>query len=134
MLDYRPSDKQRTMLELMQYLGHIFATGVAVNIAGGVGYKELSEEAPVVTLENFDEVMKQQADFVKEQIDGLTDDELVQSFTVFGRTATLAEHLHAVMKWTVAYKMQLFLYIKANGNHHLSTMNLWAGVDAAPIA
>jgi hypothetical protein len=37
-----------------------------------------------------------------------------------------------VMKWAVAYKMQLFLYIKANGNHDINTSNLWRGVDPAP--
>jgi hypothetical protein len=31
-----------------------------------------------------------------------------------------------------AYKTQLFLYIKANGNHDIGTMNLWAGMDQAP--
>lgn len=29
----------------------------------------------------------------------------------------------------VAYRMQLFLYLKACGREELSTMNLWAGVD-----
>ena len=30
-----------------------------------------------------------------------------------------------------AYRMQLFLYLKACGREELSTMNLWAGRDAA---
>jgi hypothetical protein len=28
-----------------------------------------------------------------------------------------------------AYRMQLFLYLKASGREELNTMNLWAGMD-----
>jgi hypothetical protein len=31
----------------------------------------------------------------------------------------------------VAYRMQLFLYLKACGREELGTMNVWAGMDAA---
>ena len=30
----------------------------------------------------------------------------------------------------VAYRMQLFLYLKATGGEELSTLNLWVGMDA----
>jgi hypothetical protein len=38
------------------------------------------------------------------------------------------------LKWTCsgAYRMQLFLYLKACGREELGTMDLWAGVDAVP--
>ena len=32
-----------------------------------------------------------------------------------------------------AYRMQLFLYLKACGRPELSTMDLWAGMDAKPV-
>jgi len=30
-----------------------------------------------------------------------------------------------------AYRMQLFLYLKACGGEELNTMNLWAGMDGS---
>jgi hypothetical protein len=30
-----------------------------------------------------------------------------------------------------AYRMQVFLYLKAGGREELNTMNLWAGMDGA---
>ena len=30
MLDYKPTEKQRTLLELMNFLGHIFSTAVTL--------------------------------------------------------------------------------------------------------
>jgi hypothetical protein len=40
-----------------------------------------------------------------------------------------------ILGWLYAYKMQLFLYMKAHGHPTLGTMNLWAGMDApAPEA
>ncbi len=133
MLDYRPHEKQRSMLELLNYLGHIFTVGVELNIEGNMGkYAELTSNVPVVTLENFDMLMEAQAKAVAARIEALTDAELTEEYEIFGRSASRAMHIFGVMKWTVAYKMQLFLYIKANGNHDISTINLWAGVDAAP--
>jgi hypothetical protein len=31
----------------------------------------------------------------------------------------------------VAYRMQLFLYLKECGHEELGTLDLWAGIDAA---
>lgn len=44
-----------------------------------------------------------------------------------------AEHLigEGVMKPFAAYRMQLFLYVKACGAH-VSTMDVWAGMDTPP--
>ena len=133
MLEYRPSDKQRTMLDLMNYLGRIFDIGVTANIAGDSKmYMTLSEQAPVVTLSNFDLVMQMQIKSIEEKIEALTDEDLAKEIEIFGAKDTLAMHLVNVMKWGVAYKMQLFLYIKACGNHDINTSNLWRGVDPAP--
>lgn len=133
MLTYRPHEKQRTMLELMQYLGHAFNTGVTANIAGDSKlFGELSAKAEKVTLENFDHIMASQAESIKEKLSALTEDDMEREVEVFGRKATIGMHLLGVIKWSAAYKMQLFLYIKACGNHDINTSNLWRGTDPAP--
>jgi hypothetical protein len=37
--------------------------------------------------------------------------------------------LEASLQWMTGYRMQLFLYAKAAGNHEIGTANCWAGMD-----
>ena len=135
MLEYRPSDKQRTMLELMNYLGHIFSAGVKISIAGdSKNYMAIIGEVPKVSLANFDLAIQTQITEIEQMIEALTTEDLEKEIEIFGLTDTRAMHLMNIMKWGVAYKMQLFLYIKACGNHDINTSNLWRGVDPAPKA
>lgn len=133
MLDYKPTEKQRTLLELMNFLGHIFSTAVTANSKGDSSlYGTLAKEAAPVTLENFDSVMATQAEKIKEIFSGMSDEDLNKDLSLWGRSAPVSIHMMSVLKWATSYKMQMFLYIKACGKHELSTMNLWAGMDPAP--
>ncbi len=133
MLAYRPHEKQRTMLELMHYMGHAFETGVLANIAGDSAvFIERAKNAPHITLETFDAAMERQTESIRTHVEALTEEDFKREANVFGRTATLAMHLLSVMKWATAYKMQFFLYLKACGNHDINTSNLWRGTDPAP--
>ena len=133
MLDYRPTEKQRSMAELMQYLGHVFLIGVKANVAGDQSlYGLLSKDVPDVTVDNFDLIMQMQTKSVIEIIDGLTEEDMAKEVEIFGMKESVGVHLLNVLKWATAYKMQLFLYLKSCGKEHLNTMNLWRGVDPAP--
>jgi len=132
-LDYKPTEKQRTTLELLQYLGQFAHTGVSAYIAGSQDkYIELSANKDLVTFENFISKMDEQAKFVKEAVGALSEEDMKRESTIWGNTSTLAMQLMGVLKNAVAYKMQLFLYIKACGNSAINTSNLWAGKD--PVA
>ncbi len=133
MLEYKPTEKQRTMLELMNYLGHIFNTGTSMIVEGSAkNYQEITKQAPVVTISNFDLVMQEQKEVVAKRIQDFTDEELSEEIEIFGNKNTRAVHLLGVLEWASAYKMQFFLYIKSCGNHDINTSNLWRGVDSAP--
>ena len=133
-LDYKPTEKQRTTLELLQYLGQFAHTGTSAYIAGSQDkYIELMANKDLVTYENFISKMDEQIKFVQEAIGALSEEDMKRESTVFGNTSTLAMQLMGVLKNAVAYKMQLFLYIKASGNSSIATSNLWAGKDA-PIS
>lgn len=135
MLDYRPTEKQRSTAELLNYLGHIFNLGTDLVVQGNSNnYMELAQKAPVVTLENFDSVMEAQAEEVRKKIYDTTDEAMDETIEIFGWSASRAMHFMGIMKWAVAYKMQLFLYLKVNGKPELSTQNLWRGTDPAPKA
>ncbi|MBP6884153.1 MAG: hypothetical protein KBC06_02885 [Candidatus Pacebacteria bacterium] len=129
-IDYRPTEKQRSTLELMQYIGQMMHTGISAYIAGDQNiYMELAKNKDLVTFENFMEKMDAQASFVKEAVGALSDEDFQKESTIWGTTATLAVHLLGVLKSVSAYKMQLFLYIKSSGNNAIGTSNLWAGMD-----
>ncbi len=135
MLEYRPTPKQRSTLELMQYLGHVVHTSVSAYIAGDQNlYIELAKNVETVTFENFSAKMDEQADFLKDKVGELAEEDMTRESTIWGSTAPLAMQLLGVLKNLVAYKMQLFLYIKSNGNESIGTSNLWAGVDMPPKA
>ena len=51
---------------------------------------------------------------------------------MFGRKASRGSTIVSlVLSHYAAYRMQLFLYLKACGREELNTMNLWVGRDAA---
>lgn len=130
MLDYRPTEKQRSTLELMQYLGHISVTAI-MSFLDPVknDYMELAKAKDSITAENFISKIDEQIKVVTEQINLLTSDELEKEASFFGMSEKLSMHLLNALKWITAYKMQLFLYIKANGVSHIGTSNVWAGYD-----
>ncbi len=133
MLAYRPTEKQRSMLELLQYLGHIGTTGVKLSIAGSsADYQEAAKARDAVTFENFMEKMDEQAEFVKREVSALTDEQLATEAAMFGTTLPMSMHLLNILKWMTAYKMQLFLYIKATGKDDIGTSNVWGGRDLPP--
>jgi hypothetical protein len=132
-LDYRPTEKQRSTLELLQYIGQMVTTAVKGYTSGDQQvYIDGMKAKDSVTFENFISKMDEQAVFVKGTVTALTDEDLKKDSTIFGNTSTLAMHLLQVLKSVTAYKMQLFLYIKASGNPDIGTSNVWRGQDMPP--
>ena len=137
MLDYRPSPKQRSLLELLQYLSH-FVSIEAQAIASGSAINDFQgamAEAYQMPAEKFLEQMKKQEGLIKEVFDRLTEEQMHEEIDLFGRGRPQARSLwflNLILKSLTAYKMQLFLYLKANGLHNLNTSNLWRGEDTAP--
>jgi hypothetical protein len=139
MLEFRPTPKQRSTLELMTFLCTIFGTATEVTKQADSTAAESWNQAvaekwnatlPKVTVENFGELMDAQAAYIQETVGGMTEEELNTPVVIYGRKQTRAMHLlNGPFKWAPAYKMQLFMYLKMNGQTHLNTMNLWAGMD-----
>jgi hypothetical protein len=133
MLEYRPTEKQRSTLELMQYLGHISATAILSFIDPvNNNYGELAKAKDFITFENFISKIDEQIKVVTSEVEALTDEQLNTEVAFFGMNEKLSMHLLNALKWITAYKMQLFLYIKANGVSHIGTSNVWGGYDMPP--
>ncbi len=129
---YRPSESQRSILELLQYLSATGSSMMKILLTEDAKSAEVYESFKQgVTVANFSEKMDAQEEDMKETFMKFTDEDLTKEFDFYG-TLTKAEHIvEKILKGFAAYRMQLFLYIKANGVH-VTTYDVWAGVDTPP--
>ena len=128
--DYRPSEAQRSTLELLQYLSTTGMTTMKVMLTENKNsYEDYVAFKEGVTIENFAEKMDEQEQEMKEMFEKLSDEDLTKEFDYYG-SRTKAEHLiEGILKTFAAYRMQLFLYVKACGAQ-VNTMDVWAGVTS----
>lgn len=128
---YKPTEGQRTTLELLQYLSHIFVSATQTILAGAYDPSAPRADTSGVTIANFPEMLDAQFAEFSALMEKFDDAELEKVINIYGmgektKGVYLVENL---LKWLGAYKTQLFLYIKASGNTSLGTSNLWGGVD-----
>jgi hypothetical protein len=139
-LDYRPTPKQRSTLDLLQYMAIMGPTQLAVIEKGIFDRPTLSATgSPAETAAkkmDFDQAVAaiaRQSDEYTRVLTGWTDEDFRREVDMFGRKFSRgALVLSLVVNGHAAYRTQLFLYLKACGRAELSTVNLWAGVDQVP--
>lgn len=134
MLDYRPSEKQRSTIELLRYMTHMGPLVIAAIKKGdfdGEVWQAAVAKAAACDFQEVVALIEAQSAQLAELVAPMTDEELRGSIEMFGRTETRGYLLvNMVLGSFAAYRMQLFLYLKACGREELNTMNLWGGVDA----
>ncbi len=132
-LDYRPTAKQRSTLEVLQYLSAMGPTMIplvkagvfdgtawqtALSVAGGANFQQV-----LSTIEN-------QGRVYAELLQDWSEDEFRGEVEMLGRKTSRGSFIvNLVLCAHAAYRTQLFLYLKACGREELNTWNLWAGVD-----
>jgi hypothetical protein len=137
-LDYRPTPKQRSTLELLRYLSNMgpllvrYAKGEGSNAEAWMETaKSLAEAAERRNLEQTLAVIAGHPDTYAELLGGMSDEEFRSEVTGFdgGKISCGSFLVNHVLAQCAAYRTQLFLYLKACGREELHTMNLWVGVD-----
>jgi uncharacterized damage-inducible protein DinB len=129
--EYRPTEKQRSTLELLQYLSHIGATlAHALKEGNTSGFKAASEASAQVTPETFLAALDAEEKEVASVLNSLSDEELNAEVELFGvKESRRRFFIDMVLKHLVAYRMQLFLYAKQAGASDLNTLDAWRGVS-----
>jgi hypothetical protein len=137
-LDYRPTPKQRSTLEWLQYLtimGPEVVRGIKDLKFDGEAWMRAEEAAKgrdfdqtVAALGTLNDTYASLAE--------LSDEDFRAEFEMFGMKYTRAAAVvNVIICGHAAYRTQLFNHLKACGREELNTMNLWAGMDApAPSA
>ncbi len=137
-LEWRPTPKQRSTLELLRYLTTCAIVPAKALVAGNWDDAEALEAASAaVTAETFASAMDAQMAALSDLLAGLTEKDLAEREAAmpWGTPCKLGEGLvNTVLKTLTAYRMQLFLHAKAAGNADLGPANCWVGVDGRPAA
>lgn len=135
-LDYRPTPKQRSTLELLRYLSYMGPTMVRAARDGGFDRDAWAAQQEAAAGRDFDQTVDAiaaMADSFAQTLGDVEDQDFRSDLEMFGRVGTKGSFLvNTVLAGYAAYRTQLFLYLKACGREELNTMNLWAGMDAPP--
>jgi hypothetical protein len=134
-LGYRPTAKQRSTLELLQYLVVMGPMLIRAVKGGGFDQKAWQDAVAQANAMNFDQVLgaiQKQSAIYADLLGGFSDADFREGVDLFGggKTSKGAVLVNMVLGGCAAYRTQLFIYLKACGREELNTMNLWAGVDA----
>jgi len=133
-VDYRPTAMQRSAGELLRYLSFMGPTivryalanppEVSIWTAGEEAAKDRTFEQSVA------EIARHSAQYA-ELLGNVPDAKFREEFIDWeGNKTTVGSLLvNLVLSGCAAYRTQLFCYLKASGQEHLDSSNLWTGVD-----
>jgi len=135
-LDYRPTPKQRSAIELLRYLSFMGPTLVQAAKAGfdGPTWQAAVEDAERRGFDELIEIIGRQPDIYDKLLSSMSDDDFRGEMMGFDgkKTTRGAFIVSLVLGGSAAYRTQLFNYLKACGRDELNTYNLWQGVDPPP--
>lgn len=133
-LDYRPTPKQRSTIELVKYLSMMGPTFIRFTKVTSPDPSIWTTAAAAAEARDFDQtvaVIAGQPDEYAALLEDLSDADMRGEVTAIdgSKTTRGALLVSLVLCSCAAYRTQLFLYLKACGREELNTMNLWAGMD-----
>ena len=133
-LDYRPTPKQRSTIELLRYLVNMGPLLVKAIKSGTFDVEAWQAATAKANAADFDGVLAmiaaQEAEYAS-LLSSWTESDFRGSIEMFGRSASRGSFLlELVLGGAAAYRTQLFCYLKSCGREELTTANLWQGVDA----
>ena len=132
-LDYRPTRKQRSTLELLQYLSMMGPELIKAIKNGAFDPAAWTVAEEAAATRDFDQTVaaiSAQTEAYATLLADMSDADFRAEIELFGDKGTRGSILvNLILCGCAAYRTQLFLYLKACGREELSTMNLWAGVD-----
>jgi len=141
-VDYRPTPKQRSILELLQYMAIMGPTQAAIIKTGAFdraammsAWGTAETRSKTMSFDQAVSAIEKQSDEYARVLSEWTEADFRGEVEMFGRKSTRGSLLvNLVLSGYAAYRTQLFCYLKSSGCDELNTMNLWAGVDGAMTA
>ena len=133
-LDYRPTAKQRSTLDLVRYLSMMGPALVTAIKQGTFDPAAWTVDEKAAEARDFDQAVAAitaQSGTYPRLLADITDADLGVEVSLFGEPAATrgVQFVNLLVASCVAYRTQLFLYLKACGREELNTWNLWSGID-----
>jgi hypothetical protein len=137
-VDFRPTEKQRSSIELVRYLvlqGPAIVQWIKAGAADFASWGAAQAQMATLDLAALDAQLAEQPAWYAEHVGAMSDEEMRGVIQLFGPPATRGSHLVSmVLANYAAYRTQLFVYLKLCGRTELTTSNLWGGMDTPPKA
>ena len=135
MVDYRPTPKQRSSLELVRYMTIMGPQLIQAAKSGAFDFNSWTEASKAAEARDWDQtvaVIKAQGDEYAKLLGDMSDADFRTEMTGFdgNKVSKGAFIVNLVIGGHAAYRTQLFCYLKSCGRDELSTYNLWQGMDA----
>ena len=132
-LDYRPTPKQRSTIELLRYLTVMGPALVRAAKSGAFDPAAWTAAENAASVGDVDQTLvapAAQSAVYAELLADVSDADFRAEVEIFGGKCSRGAFLvNTVLCGCAAYRTQIFLYLKSCGRQDLNTMNLWAGVD-----
>jgi hypothetical protein len=133
MLDYRPTPKQRSTRELLQYLSMMGPALIEAAKSGtfdGDAWTAGEQAAAARDLPQTLAAIAATAASYAASLGAMSDADLTGEIALFGPPCSRGAFIvNTVLSGHAAYRTQLFCYLKSCGRTDLNTRNLWAGQD-----
>ena len=137
-LDYRPTAKQRSTLDLLRYLSMMGPVIVEHAKEGKFDTERWGKAETEAMAQSFDETIAritEQSALYERLLLSISDADMRTTINMFGEDQSRGAFLvNLVLSGCAAYRTQLFVYLKACGREELGTYDLWAGMDAPATA
>lgn len=130
-LNFKPTDKVRTTLEIMQYLSTVGSTMLRwflINDLTPQEFVKIRAYRNTLTLADFSERLDKQFEEIKAYFDTFSEDDLFtkeielpwKEKMILGTAI-----INCPVKWLATYRMELFMYLKINKGLEISTKEAW---------
>lgn len=133
-LDYRPTPKQRSTIELLRYLtlmGPVLVPSIKAGKFLVDEWNAAEAKSKEMDFANIVDSLESQSALYAELLTAWTDADFQEDIALFGPPMPRGmQVVNFVVCGHAAYRTQLFCYLKACGREELGTMNLWGGMDA----
>lgn len=131
-LDFRPAEKMRSTLELMQYvgggIGSVMLRWFVKDDLNPEEWAKIREYRKTMTRENFKDFLDKQMEDITMYMNMITEEDLYKKEVALPSKEKMilgTAIINAPIKWLAAYRYQLFTYLKMNGRPELSTREAW---------
>lgn len=129
-LNFRPSEKMRSTYELMQYIsavGYVMMRRFVDNDVTPEVREQITAHRNTLTLQNFEQRIDEQWQQIQLYMSKISEADLGKEVELpWKEKSPLGMAIiNAPIKWLAVYRMELFMYLKMNGQENLGTTDAW---------